>query len=112
MWIYIIFKNNTPTSSLYNFQTYLGWFVSNFWAIIDAKRVKMAIITSGVGWSSSATCGANIPNILAITLQYPNTVADRIVGINSVFAMKHKPKAAETPKTETMMRIGHSSALS
>ena len=57
----------------------------------------------GNGKACSATTGAKMVNTLATTLQYPNTVLDKIVGIRETLAKYIMLKDEDIPNLAIVM---------
>ena len=71
-----------------------------------AIETQIMFIIIGVVPGISATTGANMVALRAITLQNPKADATNIVGISLTVAMKQILNADDTPNFETEMKMG------
>ena len=74
--------------------------------VTAATKVPTMLMYMGRSPSISATSGAKIVAVRAVTLQKPNTVAVSKVGVSYTNAMKHMLKLAAIPNLAIDMKTG------
>ena len=73
--------------------------------MMAADDAELMTMINGVGYWISAITDEPIVMILAIILQYPNTLAAKIVGISSILAIKLILNAELIPNLAAIIRM-------